>query len=387
MAAAEETVSAGSTCSDLSRRRKTVMLTLTEACNLDCVYCFERAKTNRTMSLQVAKQAVASEFRNSDGFDEIEIDLFGGEPSLCRDLIMELVSWTDAQEFGKPYLFFMDTNGTLVHGELQEWLLRNVDHVRAGLSLDGTPETHNRNRCNSYEQIDIDFFVRTYPVQPARMTIHSDTMGSLCADVTHLHGLGFAGVVATFAHGIDWDLDAVNNVLPGELEKLCSYYLENPEVAECSIFDMSLPSVLDRSKGVGKWCGTGTSMVSYGVDGRRYPCHTFQANTVSLSKVVESGEIDFGNIGDFSDPACRGCLIEPVCPNCYGMNYVATGNILQRDRRACAVVRVRALATSFLRARQIEMGLTQMKPGEVFRNIKAIKAIQSELSTIQTWKG
>ena len=53
------------------------MLTITENCNLDCVYCYEKVKSKKVMDLQVAKNAIEREFNNSEGVDEIEIDLMG----------------------------------------------------------------------------------------------------------------------------------------------------------------------------------------------------------------------------------------------------------------------------------------------------------------------
>jgi len=205
---------------DKEPKRKIVMLTLTENCNLSCVYCFEKEKTKMVMDIQVAKNALTFEFNNSDDFDEIEIDLFGGEPTLCMDLIIDLVEWTYIQGFSKPYIFFLETNGTLVHGEFQKWLLKNKEYVWAGISLDGLPETHNRNRSNSYKSIDIDFFVKTYPGQSVRMTINNDTISTLSKDVVHLHSLGFEGVIATFAYGIEWDINKIKLHLPDELKNL-----------------------------------------------------------------------------------------------------------------------------------------------------------------------
>ena len=367
---------------DPETRRKIVVLTLTENCNLDCVYCFEKAKTRKAMTIQVAKSAVEFEFNNSDQFDEIEFDLFGGEPTLCKPLIQELVEWTDSQAFQKPYLFFLDTNGTLVHGEFQKWLIAHKSHVYAGLSLDGTPETHNRNRSNSYDSIDIGFFLQHYPEQAVRMTINNSTIGNLFQDIVHLHNLGFADIVATFAHGIVWEKDKIENDLKEELEKLCNYYLDHPETAECSIFDMQLSSILQKDKTIEQWCGSGTSMVSYGVDGTSYPCHTFQSNTTTASKAIEFGEIDFGSIADFSDSECSRCILEALCPNCYGMNYATNGDILKRDKGLCGIVKARALAVSYLRAKQIENNPKGLKPNETYQTIAAIKAIQNELSTM-----
>jgi uncharacterized protein len=362
------------------QRRKIVVLTLTENCNLDCVYCFEKAKTKKAMSIQTAKGVLQHEFANSDQFDEIEFDLFGGEPTLCIPLITELVEWSATRMWQKPYLFFLETNGTLIHGDFQCWLLSQKEHVNVGLSLDGTPETHNQNRSNSYDRVDIEFFLRNYPEQPVRMTINSGTIGNLSKDVVHLHKLGFASVEAAFACGIKWEGEKIENVLREELHKLCTYYLDHPEIAECSLFDMHLPNILQEEGSVERWCGTGTSMISYGVDGMRYPCHTFQPNTNHRYKPVALGDIDFEKIENFDDSECSQCAVEALCPNCYGMNYATNGDILKRDKGLCEVVKVRTLAVSYLRAKQIERNPTKLSPSETYQTILAIKAIHAKLS-------
>jgi len=291
-----------------------------------------------------------------------------------------LVEWTYAAKFKKPFVFYLVTNGTLVHGEFQDWLLKNKNHVYVGLSLDGTPETHNKNRSNSYSKIDLDFFVKNYPEQGVRMTINSDTINNLSNDITYLHSLGFSKVDAAFASGINWNIDKVKNKLKEELSTLCDYYLENPKVRECSIFDIYLPTFLKKEKNIQKWCGTGTSMVSIAVDGKKYPCQTFQPNTTS--KPVELGDIDFSKIEDFSDPECSNCILESACPNCYGLNYVTNNDMFKRDKQMCILMKIRVLAVSYLKAKLIEKGLKEMEPAEVYQTIKAIQIIQSEFSTL-----
>lgn len=361
-------------------KRKIVMLTLTENCNLSCVYCFEKEKTKMVMDINTAKEALLYEFLNSDDFDEIEIDLFGGEPTLRMDVIKELVNWTYNQGFSKPYLFFLETNGTLVHGEIKNWLKSNSDYVWAGLSLDGTPETHNKNRSNSYKKIDIDFFVKTYPGQSVRMTINRDTIFNLSNDIIHLHNLGFEEVLATFAFGINWEMDNLTLILKEELEKLCNFYIANPTIKECSIFDMLLPEIVKNERKITKWCGTGTSMVSYGVDGTKYPCQTFQQNTTVNQKAIKLNEIDFNEINDFSDVECSNCILEPICPNCYGMNYVKAGTIMTRDKQLCEIVKIRALATSYLRGLKLKNSIKNVKPNEAYQTILAINKIQNNIN-------
>jgi uncharacterized protein len=304
------------------------------------------------MTLATAQSAIQYEFENSDHYDEIEFDLFGGEPALCQRLIQELVKWTEIKNFAKPYVFFLETNGTLVHGRFQEWLLQHRDNVCAGLSLDGTRETHNRNRSQSYDRIDIGFFLRTYPEQSVRMTVNSSTLHTLSADIIHLHTLGFVDIVATFAHGISWDTSSLDQVLKTELKNLCRYYLDNPELQECSLFAMDLGRIADRQPAA-NWCGAGTSMVSYSVDGKQYPCHTFQPYVVAAERALELGEFDFEHAGATRAPECERCFLVGVCPTCFGMSYARTGTMVSPDRGLCQILKTRAQAVAYLRAHQL----------------------------------
>jgi len=361
------------------KKRKIISLTLTEYCNLDCVYCYEGQKSKEAMSVETAKKAISDTFENSDGYEEIEFDFFGGEPTIQKKAIVELVEWSLSQEFSKPFCFFLETNGTLIHGSFQNWLIENKKHVHVGLSLDGKPETHNKNRNDSYDKIDIDFFVKSYPYKGARMTVYSETVGSLFDDIMHLHSLGFSKVDAFFAFGIDWSGRKTKSKLARELRKLCDYYLENPDISENRIFDINL-SKLINNKSVKKWCGSGEDILSIAVDGKTYPCHMFQPN--SVDQPLEFDEIDFTQVPSFNDSSCFECMLEPICPNCYGMNYYATGDVLKRERSLCDVTKIRTLAVSYLRAKQIENGISKMSPSEIYQTIEAINMVQRNFSAV-----
>lgn len=355
------------------KNRKIVMLTVTESCNLDCFYCYEKNKSNAKMDINVAKAAVKYEFENSDGFDELEFDLFGGEPTICKDFIKNLVVWTRLSNFSKPYIFYLQTNGTLIDSDFQKFLISNKEQVAVGLSLDGTPKTHNKNRSNSYSKIDVNFFLTNYLEQGVRLTVHPRTLSDLFNDITHLHSLGFEIIDATFAHGVNWQDTTSVEMLEEQLRLLCDFYLEHPEIKKCSIFDMHIGSILNNENRSRKMCGTGTSMVSIDVNGKRYPCQIFQPNTNCES--LKLGKIEFEKIKDFSDKSCADCPLEPICPNCYGMNYLANGDMLKRDKKHCIVTKVRAKATMYLAAKEIERGIDKLSTIEKWQTITAINEI------------
>src|SRR5690349_5621184 len=111
-------------------RRKVVVLTMTHACNLRCSYCYETDKetvklSTRRMSVQTAKNIIAAEFTSSSQLDELEFDFHGGEPLLEFPAIREVCDWTWAQRWGKPYLFFITTNGTALTDEMRAWLFEH----------------------------------------------------------------------------------------------------------------------------------------------------------------------------------------------------------------------------------------------------------------------
>lgn len=73
--------------------KKTVMLTITEQCNLDCSYCYEKNKSSRAMSIETAQSIIEYELSKQDGFDTCEIQFFGGEPFLRFDFIQEICGY------------------------------------------------------------------------------------------------------------------------------------------------------------------------------------------------------------------------------------------------------------------------------------------------------
>lgn len=52
---------------------------LTEACNLECSYCYEKRKTPEVMNLDTVKKAVKFIFDNSEGAPSNSLIWFGGD--------------------------------------------------------------------------------------------------------------------------------------------------------------------------------------------------------------------------------------------------------------------------------------------------------------------
>ena len=327
-------------------------IVLTNKCNLNCIYCYESGKSNHSISVNRIKEIV-SEYLNSPNYDEVEIDFFGGEPFLEFEKIKEVCEWVWANKWRNKYLFFATTNGVLVHGEIQEWLRRNKKYFWVCLSLDGMPESHNKNRSNSYEKIDIPFFKECWPSQTVKMTISKETVDNIYENIVHIHSLGFDITGTNFAEGIDWENEKYSKVVAEQLEKLCRYYIEHPEIKPVPLINMAIHKC-EEKKVQRKWCGCGEFMAAYETDGKKYPCTFFTPMTFKEAALQNILEMDFSCPSNFIDMDCwENCYLEPVCNCCYGANLLTNGIVNKRDRSKCKLMQIRAVYSAALRAHKL----------------------------------
>ena len=331
------------------QKSKNITLVLTHQCNLDCTYCYEHHKNSCTMSAELAKEIVDRELSMDDGVSMVEFDFFGGEPLLEFDTVKEVVEWTVAREYDKDYIFFITTNGVLLTDDMKVWLREHTDVLQIGLSLDGTKEMHDVNRCDSFDEIDLDFFRTVYPEESVKMTISRETLPKLAEGVIFCHSIGY-DVSCNLAYGIDWESEENRAVFERELSRLIDFYLENPHLKPCSILDVNrIKSIASQEDRNYRLCGAGYAMRAYDCDGSCYPCQYFLPICVGDEKARRSLELDFSSLGlreEQVDEKCRSCFIRNACPTCYGNNYATTGDIYRRDMRICKmnIIQFKAIA-------------------------------------------
>ncbi|WP_294080900.1 radical SAM protein [Proteiniphilum sp. UBA5384] len=374
-------------------KRCTCTLYMTESCNLNCTYCYERKKGVLNMSLDVAKEGIISTFQRAveKKVHYVEILFHGGEPFIAFDRIREICEWVWSRQWPVKYICYATTNGTLIHGEIKEWLMRHKDRFVLGLSLDGTREMHNRNRSNSYDRIDIEFFKDMWPEQGVKMTPSPGTLSSLAEGIIHIHQLGFKRNNCSFATGIDWTVDELGNSisyreeLQHQLMKLALFYLNNPDIDPVDTIQIRFTAIaagIDRL--VDKLCGAGSIMRCWTPDGQCLPCHLFYE--ASKEKKEKIPFINFSSRLKISDPQCKGCILEPVCPTCYGGNYITYGDIAKRDPFTCEITKIRASAASWMMGQMLEepyryVCLKNMTEDELAMTVKGVLMVQEMIKS------
>ena len=141
---------------------KAVCLNIIHACNLRCKYCFadegEYNGHKGKMSLETAKKAIDYVVKRSGPRKNIEIDLFGGEPTMMMDTIKEIIAYARENEakWNKRIRFTMTTNATLLTDEMMDYMDKELENII--LSIDGRKEVNDKVRIRfdgkgSYDQI------------------------------------------------------------------------------------------------------------------------------------------------------------------------------------------------------------------------------------------
>lgn len=352
---------------------------ITHSCNLSCTYCYEKHKDDRGMTFETAKNIVDTEIDYSNPEKEYEISFFGGEPFLEFDLIKKIVEYIENKSLSSNITFFATTNGTLLNNEIKAWLKTKPNFV-CGLSLDGNRIMHNTNRSNSYDLIDLDFFLKTYPNQSVKMTISKESLKYLSQGTIFLHDLGF-NIKANLAFDIEWDDDSIH-ILERELYLLINYYLKNPDIKPTSLLDGQIAYVAyNNSKSfLCKQCGVGSNIRTYDIDGTSYPCQAFmplsigekKAKTVNSLKFIKEIPLSF------FDEKCRSCVIRSICPTCYGTNYALTGNLYHKGDNMCRLSRLIIKARTYFKARQWELRQLHLSELEEKALLQSIILIQTD---------
>ena len=129
---------------------KALCLHIAHDCNLACKYCFaeegEYHGRRALMSFEVGKAALDFLIANSGSRRNLEVDFFGGEPTLNFQVVKDLVAYGREQEklHNKNFRFTLTTNGVLLSDEIMEFA--NKEMANVVLSIDGRKEVNDNMR-------------------------------------------------------------------------------------------------------------------------------------------------------------------------------------------------------------------------------------------------
>lgn len=321
---------------------ESIGLLMTYRCNLKCKYCYIHAKQNKDMSLEMA-QHILEPFLMKYG-DFVEITFMGGETLLAIDIIKPLVEWAEQGKWNRKFRFIGTTNGTLLTPELKIWLRQHRKSLTMGLSFDGVPAAQKNNRGN--DDIDLDFFIQTWPFQPLQMTINTETVHQMAEGVIYLLEKGALVHPNAAYEKQEWSDEDIREY-GNQLNKLIYYYQKHPEKPKIIQFEHNLMEYahnIDSPPTQKETCGAGHGFQVFDVDGKSYPCHI-------LSPLVLKGEtlekITGGLVErttNYSDNRCTNCPYISSCPTCMASNFLYRNELNKRDETHCKIMKLEVKA-------------------------------------------
>lgn len=118
---------------------------LTNACNLQCVYCQARngdESRYEYMDEETAERAVDFALQSPD--DYLTFEFQGGEPLLNFDVLRHIVEYAENNKKEKHIEYSLVTNLLLMDDEKADFIVNN--HIGVSTSIDGDSKIHDANR-------------------------------------------------------------------------------------------------------------------------------------------------------------------------------------------------------------------------------------------------
>lgn len=351
---------------------KAVCLNIIHGCNLRCKYCFadegEYHGHKGVMDIETAKKAIDYVVKRSGPRRNIEIDLFGGEPTLIMDTIKEIIKYArDNEEAWKKNIrFTMTTNATLLNDEMMEFMDKEMGNII--LSLDGRKEVNDNVRIKvdgsgSYDDIlpnikkmverrnkDKMFYVRGTFTR-ANTDFYEDVMEMAKEGFREI---SIEPVVLPGEHPLslrEEDLDTIFENYDKLYDEMVRRKREGDEFRFYH-FNVDLnggPCVYKRISG----CGAGFEYVAITPQGDVYPCHQFvgkeeyKLGTIFDDSYDKELGREFKKAHIYNKPKCKDCWARFYCSGgCQANNVNFNGDIhvpyeigckMQKKRIECAI--------------------------------------------------
>ncbi len=359
---------------------KAMCLHVAHDCNLRCKYCFastgEYGGHRALLSEEVGKKAIDFLLKHSAGRKNLELDFFGGEPTMNFDVVKSVVAYARSKEkeYQKNFRFTITTNGILLDDEKIDYINKEMSNVV--LSLDGRKEINDFIRPTSNQKGSYDIIVPKYQKLVKERMKNDDSHNQyyvrgtftkynldFSKDVFHIHDLGFDQVSVEPVVSPDTaDYAITEKELPKiyqEYEDLAIKLIErktNQQGFNFFHFMIDLdqgPCAIKRLRG----CGCGNEYVAVTPEGDVYPCHQFVGMEEWKMGSVHDLSVDFQKKDYFSranvytKEDCKHCWAKFYCSGgCNANNLQYAGNVLKPHKISCDLEKKRLECAIMMKA-------------------------------------
>lgn len=367
---------------------RTVTFQTSDACNLNCSYCYQINKGHRKMSFDTAKKFIDLLLSGDKGMKDyidpsfspgIIIEFIGGEPLLEIELTDKIMDYfiERAIELRHPwatkYTISICSNGTLYFDDkVQKFLNKHKNHLSFSVTIDGNKELHDSCRVFYDGSPSYDLAVSAAKdwmskggYMGSKITIAPDNLKYLAEAIIHMVELGYTEINANCVYEKGWEQHHATEFYY-KLKEIADYFNDNDLVAShyLSLFSEEFfkPKAEDDND---NWCGGTGSMLACDPDGYLYPCIRYMESSLgSDQRPMRIGHVDIGIMQTEEDKNCVNCLncitrrsqstdecfycpIAAGCSWCSAYNYQEFGTPNKRATYICEMHKARALANHY----------------------------------------
>ncbi|MDE6040015.1 MAG: radical SAM peptide maturase, CXXX-repeat target family [Muribaculaceae bacterium] len=371
---------------------RTVTVQVTDACNLRCTYCYQIAKKNHRIPVDVAisyiKQVLDGDnpYINLENTGGIILDFIGGEPTLAMDVIEEVTEWAvnymidNHHPWATRFRASICSNGTTYEADprIKRYLHKWGPLVSMTFSIDGNKQLHDACRVFPDGRGSYDLAAAAaqsyakefnYGRMPAtKLTLAPTNVQYFCdAHINLIETLGYRSIFCNCCYEKGWTIEHAK-ILYKEMKKLTDWLFEHEMANDVyiSIFDDKVggSDPTDRN-----WCGGTGEMISVDWKGDIYPCIRYMESSLGDDQPpVIIGTVEGGIAATEEQKKCIDCLkcitrssqstkecmecpISQGCAWCSGYNYQEFGTANKRATHICEMHKARVLANLYFWAK------------------------------------
>jgi uncharacterized protein len=349
----------------------TMVLNVTNQCNLACTYCYEygadkivdteNGKQPKFMTEETARDAVEFMLKESGTSPVAYLTFFGGETLMNFPVLKRTVAYARerAAALGKQVHFSLTTNATLLRPDTIEFLAEN--DIGVTISIDGPAEIQDKFRVfqngrGSYDIVapKIKELLARHKTRPvgARVTLNKGTI-----DVKRIYAhlteeLGFAEVgfaPATSAPTRDHAIpEGGFDEMLGQFRELAEEFLEASVAGKHHGFSNVRETLEEIHKGMSKAfpCGAGLGLMGVSTGGDVALCHRFAGSDDHKLGTVRDGidrDAQLAFLGRHHVDAktdCSKCWARPLCSGgCYHEAHTRYGDTAKPNLHYCDWIR------------------------------------------------
>lgn len=342
---------------------KTLVINLTDKCNLDCVYCsrqFARknpASMNQELIKKILKNAVDYSSKHKI---KMTVQFHGGEPLLEFNKIIHAVDSILNRE-SKNLKLRIQTNGTLLTEDIMRECARRK--IQVGISLDGLQIENDLTRRNScgggtFEEIIKALkLIKKYQREVSCLTVVTNiNLKNLPKILGFFNKMGINDIgflplyeeprTRTIRRGIVPNMKSLaknqKRLFDKWLTLLKNKKYKNLNISTFQILIWNLLSSNGKNKKFRVNCGVGVNSLFIESDGSVWGCGAF-----SYAKDLKLGNLNCDNLEDIQNKQnykkfkkritsntkeCKDCAFQFICKGgCVANGYRQNGNIFDTD--------------------------------------------------------